>query len=194
MGKASQDTRDRKRLNMPSPRTIAAALALVCASALYGFDSRAWLAERDNDVDKGRLEAAFSSLNREESLPAEDIMVPIERFDNGLVKTRLDARKAWIFPDENIVIASMIHVVRVKEDGAVELDFTADNAIVDKETKTGWVDGNAVINIDQATAYGNGAYFSFERELVRVYNQTRIVVRGLQLDPHRLLNPKEGHK
>ncbi len=180
---------------MPKARTISFALAALAALSLKAFDSRAWLADRDDDTDKLRLEEAFSTFKHEDGLPAEDIMVPIEKFENGLVKTRLDASRAWIYPDVNIVIATGIHVVRNTEDGGVELDFTADNAVIDKETKTGWVDGNAVIKVDQAVAYGKGAYFSFEREIVRVYNQTKIVVKGLKFDPRKILNPgKEGSK
>lgn len=163
--------------------------ALLAASCAQAFDSRAWLEARNDDSCVKRLQTALLECrNKGDALPAEYVTLPIERFDNGRVRTRIYAEKAWVFPKEDFILAEGVHVTRLKEDLSVDIDFTAAGVIVDRKTKEGWVEGQAEIHTPGVTASGCGVYISFENETARVLSRTRIVLPGLKLDPRRILH------
>lgn len=164
---------------------IFAALALFFAAS--GFSSREWMARRNDETDKERLEAAYARLDAAKGQPAEDISLPLERFDDGSVKTTLEAKLAWIFTDEPFVIAEGVHVRRLKEDGSMEMEIVTTRILADRKTKTIWIEGDSIIKTPFATATGSEIYFSFEDEMMRVYRGTRITTKALELKMENLL-------
>ncbi|MBR1871182.1 MAG: hypothetical protein IJ802_05090 [Kiritimatiellae bacterium] len=169
-----------KSISVTSP--LAIAFALACAFSLEAFDSAAWLAERNDNSGKVRMEETFMELKEKGGLPAEDVTLPIERFASGKVRTRLHAARAWIYPDSTFVLAEGVEVERFKENGALEIAFKAEEVLADRKGKSIWVPGEANVRMEGvAAATGRGVYFSFEKEILRVYEATRIVTKALNL-------------
>ena len=164
-------------------------LAFAAASAVAAFDSGKWLAERGDDSDMLRLRAAYEDCIKKIEAPAENVAFPLETYPNGTVKSRLRAKKAFMFVDTGFIWGEDIRVEQYKEDGkTVEAYLTADNCIVDRKSKSGWVAGNAHMDWDGTNIKGRGIYFSFDREFIKIFSQTEIRTKALKLDAGKVLS------
>ena len=159
--------------------SIFAASAMLAVSA---FDSGKWLAERGDDSDMLRLRAAYEDCIKKIEAPAENVAFPLETYPDGTVKSRLRAGRAYMFLDTGFIWGENIRVEQYKSDGkTVEGFLTADNCIVDRKSKSGWVQGNAHMDWDGTAIKGRGIYFSFEREFIKIFSQTEIRAKSLKL-------------
>ena len=165
--------------------SISAATAL-CAAA-FAFSSERWLAERNDDSDMVRLRAAFADCSAKVSQPAQDVVFPLESRPDGTVKSRLKAQRAQMFLDTGFIWGEGIRVEEYGEDGSVSGWLEAENCIVDRSTRTGWVEGTAVLRHGDTTIKGRGVYFSFDREFVKIFSQSEIKAKGLNADARSLL-------
>lgn len=157
-------------------------LAVFVVFAAFAFDSGKWLAERGDDSDMLRLRAAYESCVKKIEAPAENVTFPLETYPDGTVKSRLRAGRAYMFLDTGFIWGENIRVEQYKSDGkTVEGYLTADNCIVDRKSKSGWVQGNAHMDWDGTTIKGRGIYFSFEREFIKIFSQTEIRAKSLKL-------------
>ena len=154
----------------------------VCAAAAFAFDSGKWLAERGDDSDMLRLRTAYGECVRKIEAPAENVTFPLETYPDGTVKSRLRAGRAYMFLDTGFIWGENVRVEQYKADGkTVEGFLAADNCIVDRKSKSGWVQGNAQMDWDGTSIKGRGIYFSFGREFIKIFSQTEIRTRSLKL-------------
>ena len=150
--------------------------------AAYAFDSGKWLAERGDDSDMLRLRAAYEDCIKKIEAPAENVAFPLETYPDGTVKSRLRAGRAYMFLDTGFIWGENIRVEQYKSDGkTVEGFLTADNCIVDRKSKSGWVQGNAHMDWDGTAIKGRGIYFSFEREFIKIFSIPSNLKRSLGL-------------
>ena len=164
---------------------ISSALAL---TGLLAFDSGKWLAERGDDSDMLRLQSEYAKCVKNIEVPAENVALPLEYYTNGVGKSRLKARKAFMFMDTGFIWGENIRVEQYKEDGrTVEAYRTADNCIVDRKTQSGWVEGNAHVDWEGTSISGRGIYFSFDREFIKIFSQTEIRTKALKLNAGEVL-------
>lgn len=163
-------------------------LALSALTA-FAFDSGKWLAERGDDSDMLRLRTAYEDCIKKIEAPAENVTFPLETYPDGTVKSRLRAKKAFMFTDTGFIWGESIRVEQYKPDGkTVESFLTADNCIVDRKSKSGWVAGNAQMDWDGTRIKGRGIYFSFDREFIKIFSQTEIRTKALKLDAGKVLS------
>ena len=162
---------------------ILVSIIAVCATlAACAFDSGKWLAERGDDSDMLRLRAAYEDCVKKIEAPAETVAFPLETYPDGTVKSRLRAGRAYMFLDTGFIWGENIRVEQYKPDGkTIEGFLTADNCIVDRKSKSGWVHGNAHMDWDGTAIKGRGIYFSFEREFIKIFSQTEIRAKSLKL-------------
>ena len=162
--------------------------ALLALSAM-AFDSEKWLGERGDDSDMLRLRTAYDDCIKKVEAPAENVTFPLETYPGGAVKSRLRAKKAFMFVDTGFIWGENIRVEQYKEDGkTVTAYLTADNCIVDRKSKSGWVAGNAYMNWDGNIIKGRGIYFSFDREFIKIFSETEIRTKALSLDARKVLS------
>ena len=115
-------------------------------------------------------------------MPAENVTFPLETYPNGIVKSRLMAKRAFMFIDTGFIWGEGIRVEQYKPDGKeIEAFLAADNCVVDKKTKSGWVKGNAHMDWDGTSIKGRGIYFSFNREFIKIFSQTEIRTKAFKL-------------
>ena len=157
------------------------------ALAASGFKSEEWLAERGDDSDVFRLRAAYSECKAKVDSPAENVSLPLEKHANGTIKSRLSAKRAQLFIDSEYIWAEGIHVEQKREDGTIVCSLDAENCVVDRKTRTGWVDGEAKMTYGDAMVKGRGVYFSLEREFVKIFSQSEIRSKGFTGSPEKLL-------
>ena len=58
---------------------------------------------------------------------------------------------------------------------------------MDRNTRTGWVEGLATLNYNDTVVKGRGVYFSFDREFIKIFSQSEIRAKGLKHDARSLL-------
>ena len=162
---------------------------LAALPAMAVFDSGKWLAERGDDSDMLRLRTAYEECVKKIEAPAENVAFPLESYPDGTVKSRLRAQKAYMFVDTGFIWGENIRVEQYKPDGkTVESYLSADNCIVDRKSKSGWVEGNARMDWEGTVVKGRGIYFSFDREFIKIFSQTEIRTKALKLDAGKVLS------
>ena len=166
-------------------------LALLAASAVSAFSSEKWLAERGDDSDALRRRAAYAAcakkINAKQEAPAENVSIPIESFSDGTVKSRVTAARAHVFAESGLIWGEKIRVEQYRDDGSVYASLDAENCIVDRKTKSGWVAGAAQMVYGDASVKGRGIYFSLAREFIKIFSQSEIRTGHAGFEPGELL-------
>ena len=154
---------------VPSTVLALAAALLLPAFAARPFDSAAWLERRaDLTHEVERLRDAYASCVKLLKSPAEDVALPVETFPDGSVKTTVTAKKAQYFLSTELVWAEGVVVRTFREGGAPDLELEAASGVVDRQTKSGWAEGDVRITQGGSVFRGRGVYFSSPEEYVRV--------------------------
>ena len=157
-------------------------LALLSLSVpALAFDADAWLAKRARlDTDAERMRSVYTNCNANVSAAAEDVVIPIEFFASGTVKSSISAARAQYFLDSGLIWAEGVVVSQFKPDGVtVEACVEAKSCVVDRKAKTGWAEGAAKITVSGTTVQGEGIYFSFPEEFVKILS--KVVVESTDL-------------
>ena len=166
-------------------------LVIVWALALCGtvgaFSSERWLEERNDDSDVMRLREAYAKCEANKGQPAQDVVFPLETYPDGTVKSRLKARQAQLFIDTGFIWGEGIRVEEYDRQGKITGWLEADNCVIDRGTRTGWVKGAATLSYQDTIVKGRGIYFSFDREFIKIFSQSEIRAKGLKTDARSLL-------
>lgn len=164
-------------------------LAIIClsASAAFGFDSEGWLEKRAVlDREAERLEALYAKCTQALQTPAENLVVPIENYPNGRVKASVTAARAQYFIDEGLVWGEDVVVREFAPDGAPRGEVQAKNCLVDRATKSGYVAGHAKVTYGKTTIEGDGIYFSFAEEFVKILSNVVIESKEMKVEGVKL--------
>lgn len=154
-------------------------LASLAASA--AFDSAEWLVKRDVlSREAERLRQAYSNCVARVVDPAEDIVIPIETFPDGSVKSSVSAKKAVFFLDTGMVWASGVTVKKQDAEGNVLSQIDAGSCVIDRTTKSGWAEGPAKLRHGSTVFEGEGVYFSSPEGYVSVMRKSRIHSKDLK--------------
>jgi lipopolysaccharide transport protein LptA len=153
------------------------------ASGAFAFDSEEWLGKRELlGHEAERLRGAYLEHSRLISAPAENIAVPIETYSDGTIKSSISAKRAQLFLDTGFVWGEDVTVRQFSKGGAVESEVKAGKCIIDRNTRSGWAEGRADARHENAALKGEGIYFSFSEEFVKICTNTEIRVSGVKLD------------
>jgi len=162
---------------------FAASLALTA----HAFDSAEWLAQRAMlDLEAERLRDAYAKYSTADIEPAESIVVPVESYSNGAVKTSIAAKRARFFVKEGFVWGEGVEIRQFRRDGSLESKIDADNCVVDRDTRSGWIEGHAHAEFkDEAVLDGDRVYFSAMEEYLKIYSGTVLKADGKELRSRR---------
>lgn len=157
--------------------------AVFAAFAAQAFDSAEWLGQRALlDIEAARLKKAYAKYSVAATSPAETIAFPIESYPDGSVKTSISAKSAQIFVKEGFLWGEGVVIRQFKRDGSVEAKIEADNCIVDRSTRSGWVNGHAHAEFrDEAVLDGDKVYFSVYEEYLKIFENTVLKADGKEL-------------
>ena len=163
------------------------AILCLCSRAAFGFDSEGWLEKRAIlDREAERLQALYGRCVKALQTPAENLAVPIETYPDGKVKANLTAARAQYFIDEGVVWGEDVVVREYGPDGTPRAEVTAKNCVVDRSTKSGYVAGHAKVTYGKTTIEGDGIYFSFAEEFVKILSNAVIESTDLKVEGVRL--------
>ena len=161
---------------------LAIVLAIVAGSAAHAFDFSAWSAQRDLHLREAeRLRTAYSNCLQRLDHPAEDVSVPVETYASGAVRLVVQARRAQFFLDSGLVWAENVVVRRLAPDGSVETRIDARSCVVDRFTKSGWVEGAARVQHGKTSLAGKNVYFSSPESYVRIFEGADLQSEGIKV-------------
>lgn len=164
------------------------ALFVAAASAAPAVDLGEWLGRRAIlDREAERLQVVYSNCVAALQQPAEDITVPIENHPDGAVKASVTAKKAQFFIDAGYVWGEGVSVYEYEPDGkTVRAEVHAEHCVVDRKAKSGWAEGHASARYGATTVEGDGIYFSFAEEFVKILSNVVIRSDDLKLEGVKL--------
>lgn len=156
-------------------------ITLIFATA-GAFDAAAWFEKRAMlGQEAERLEADYRLYAQKVASPAENLVLPIEKYPNGAIKTLLKAKRAQIFLENDYIWAEGVEVEEFEKDGRRRGFFSAESCLVDRSTRSGWIAGHAHAVYDQTTLDGESVYFSFSEEYVKLYDAVRIEQKDVKV-------------
>jgi len=149
-------------------------------AASAAFDSTEWLSQREMFAREAeRLQTAYSNLVVKVENPADDIKIPLEVFSDGRIESFIHAHKAVYFQDKNMIWAEGVLVRKMDEKGNVISQIDARNCLLDREAKSGWIEGRARIRHGKAVFQGRGVYFSSPDSYVMVSEESSVESKDL---------------
>ena len=159
---------------------VVVALAALSANA---FDSADWLEQRMLlDREAERLCAAYAKYGALSTEAAESIVVPVEGYADGSIKTSVGAKRAQFFLVDGFIWGEGVEVRQFKRDGTIDMKLDADNCVVDRTTRSGWVEDHAHAEFrDEAVLDGDRVYFSAPEEYLKIYTNTVLRADGKEL-------------
>ena len=125
-------------------------------------------------ADEARLKVAYTNCVSRLEHPSEGITVPVESHPDGSVKVNVMADKAQFFDKESLVWCGRVTVCEYNLDGTIKMAFRADDCIVDRSTKSGWISGRGAGATGKTRIVGHGIYFSFSDEFVKISSKVAI--------------------
>lgn len=133
-------------------------------------------------ADEARLKAEYDKCVAKIDKPSEGIVVPVESHPDGSLKVDVYAGKAQFFDKDAVVWCGDVIVREYELDGTVKLELKADACVVDRKTKTGWINGGASGRYGKTKIKGNGIYFSFSDEFVKISSKVEIESTDLKFE------------
>lgn len=174
-------------LGIPAWRAAFAAAAIAAPGAgrcVFAQDGSA--ADAAMDADAARLAAAYSNCLSRIDRPAEGVSVPVETHANGAVKIEVFADKAQFFDKEGLVWCSGVTLREYSESGERRLELSAPACVIDRKTKSGWLEGRAAGRYGRTSIAGAGVWFSAQEEAVKVFSGVEVASSGIKLEGLKL--------
>lgn len=159
-------------------KIVAILSAVAISGLLMGFDSGSWLEKRQMlDHEAERLSIVHGECEKMLQEPAEDVVVPIEAFPSGRIKSQIRAKKAEYFIEKGLVWGKDITLEEYDEQGLLRGKIDAQSCVVDRDTRSGWAKGHVKAVYGGNILEGDGIYFSFAEEYIKI--STNSVIQSL---------------
>lgn len=157
-----------------------AIVPLLLTMSACAFDSTAWLERREDlSQEVTRLRKAYQQCLRDLQTPAEDVVLPVETFPDGAVKVSVQAKKVQYFLNTGLVWAGGVTVHAFKADKSLDFLLEAESCVIDRQTKSGWAEGEVTLTQGEMTFRGRGVYFSSPEEYVRIVQDTDLDLKTI---------------
>ena len=157
---------------------------VICLAALssFAFDSDGWLGKREVlSREAERLQAAYKACVARIIEPATDVKLPVESYPDGSVKALVTAKRAQFFIDSPYVWGADVVVTQFATNGTEEARVTAESCVIDRSTKSGWVEGHVRAQYMGNVVEGDGIYFSFAEEFITITSNTVIKAKDQKI-------------
>lgn len=162
-------------------RSFVNILVILSAMSAMAFDSAKWEEKRQRLTREAeKLQAAYSNCVSRIVEPAEDVLIPIETFPDGSVKTSVHAAKAVYFLESGLVWGEDVKVSKLDRAGEIDTEITAKNCVIDREKKSCWAEGKAAIRHRGTSFTGENVYFSSPEGYVMVLKNSEIISDDLK--------------
>lgn len=124
--------------------------------------------------DEARLKAEYKKYVKKVDKPSEEIVVPVENHPDGSLKVEVCAGKAQFFNKDAIIWCGDVIVREFGLDKKLKMELEADTCIIDRNTKSGWINGLGKGHYGKTKIQGRGIYFSFSEEFVKILSNVMV--------------------
>lgn len=164
------------------------AIVLILAPlCVHAFEPDAWLDRRARmDGEAQAMREAYARCAGNLTAPAEKVTVPFENWPDGSVKSSVTADRAQFVMEDGFIWGEGVTVRQFDEKGVETARLEADNCIVHRDTKCGWVEGHAKTVYGRTVIQGDKIYFSFPEEYIKIYSNVEIWSADLKMEGVKL--------
>lgn len=141
---------------------------------------------KHKESDWRPLAERWSEMKSKMDAPVESLSLPLEYYPSGLVKARLYAEQAQIFPD-GMVFATGVRVQLYDEAGNRNGYLKAEDCLYDRQASHGYCKGKAEVLKGTDLIKGVGIYFSISNEFIRILSNCEIRTNRFKTNLGRLL-------
>lgn len=168
-------------------RAAAAGLLLCGGLALGGEDPEAehWFGRHPDAIWQPLVEK-WSASKAAMVSPVENLMLPLDYYDNGRMKAVLRAKKAQMLAD-GLIFGEDVTVDLLTEDGKPDGRLTAEGCLFNRETKHGYCEGAVGMVKGTDRLKGRGMYFSIGEQFIKILSECEIRTSRIPLKAGRLL-------
>lgn len=150
-------------------------VSVMAGLSTFAFDVESWKAKRaEIERDAVRLAQAYTNCVATTMQPSECAVIPIETFDDGSIKVKIEARKAWFFAKEGMVLGEDVKICRYDSDGVETTRLEAKSCLVDRNSKSGWASGEGRLTHGESVFVGEDIYFSSSRMYTAAFKSAQI--------------------
>lgn len=109
------------------------------------------------------------------------LSLPVEAYENGALKTVLSAERAKISLKSDYIWGEGVDIVQLTPLGATQTVVKAENCIVDRIKRRGWVKGRAEATHGDNRIEGRDVYVSIEDLFLCIYSNACVTAGGVDL-------------
>jgi len=122
------------------------------------------------------LALAAGAAAQDDVMPIENLRLPLERYEDGTLKTQVRAGAALV-PPEGLIVASNVVVEMFAPDGTLDLRMEAEDCRLDRER--GAADSSSAVRVQRGDVKlsGKGFVWSGEKKRVRIKAEARVAFR-----------------
>ena len=128
---------------------------------------------KHKESDWRPLAEQWSDVKAKVDAPVENLSLPLEYYPSGLVKSRLHAEQAQIFPD-GMVFATGVRIQMYDESGKRDGYLKAEDCLYDRQAAHGYCKGKAEVLKGTDLIKGVGIYFSISNEFIKILSNCEI--------------------
>lgn len=152
-----------------------AIFSMTVGMTAFALDIEAWKAGRaEIERDAVRLATAYTNCVQTTMQPSERAVIPIETFEDGSIKLKIEARKAWFFAKDGFVLGEDVVIYRFDSDGVETTRLEAKSCLVDRNSKSGWANGEGRLTHGESVFVGEDLYFSSPKMYTIAFKRTQI--------------------
>jgi len=151
-------------------------LVLLVACAFGQDEERIeqWLAKRADtsawEALSARWEEASTALT---TTPVENIVLPLDLYENGRIRVLLRAEKAHLLGDD-LVFAWNVKVEMFLPDGTPDGTLEAEDCLLDRTKKRGFSRGAVEVKKGPDRLKGRGMHFSTDDQFIKILSECEI--------------------
>jgi len=105
--------------------------------------------------------------------PVENIVLPLDHYDNGRIRAVLRAEKAYLL-GEDLVFAWNVKVEMLLPDGKPDGTLLAEDCLIDRAAKRGFCRGAVDVKTGPDHLKGRGMYFSTDDKFIKLLSECEI--------------------
>ena len=161
-------------------RAAAAITVLLAALAAEAFDLDAWSAKcAEADEISAKMRTLYGKYASEAVDPALDLSIPVETYPSGAIKTLLTADKARVIFGSDYVWGEGVRIGQFSETGSTQSLVFAQSCLVNRVSKSGWIEGHARADHAGAQLEGDGVYISLDGFFAHISSNAFVKVRDV---------------
>jgi len=127
----------------------------------------------------------------EAELPIEDVLLPVELYDDGTVKTQIVAGRARI-PAAGDIVATQVKIQFFSPDGELESRVMAERCRYDRQRGRATSDSPVRYERKGAVISGVGFEWHAEEAFVKILDKAKVVFRRGEIEGLRGLGKRPG--